>query len=216
MSEYDLNIDTAPEAKACLILAHGAGAGMDSEFMQWLSAALIAHNVTVVRFNFDYMAKALTEGKRRPPEKADKLLARFRQVIDAVAEDPVLKSLPLFVGGKSMGGRMSTLLTASEECPNVRGAVAYGYPFHPVGKPEKLRVEHLETMKRPLLVIQGERDTFGHKEEVAEYTLSESVQCVFLDDGDHSFKPRKASGLTQSQHIASAATLTSTFIQDLI
>ena len=214
MSEYDLKIDQATNPEACMILAHGAGAGMNSDFMQWMTDALVAKNISVVRFNFDYMAKALTEGKRRPPEKADKLLCRFNEVVDDVLAQPTLQSLPLFIGGKSMGGRMSTLLLAGEDSPRLHGAIVYGYPFHPPGKPEKLRVEHLLSLTSPLLIVQGERDTFGREEEIEGYTLSEQVRCLFLADGDHSFKPRKASGYSQVEHIQTAAQQTYFFIRE--
>lgn len=113
-----------------------------------------------------------------------------------------------------MGGRMSTMVY--EGISNVRGAIALGYPFHPPGKPEKTRTEHLLTAAKPLLIIQGERDTFGNKNEIESgeenYALSSTIECVFLEDGDHSFKPRKASGKTQQQHIIKAAELTAAFI----
>ena len=104
-----------------------------------------------------------------------------------------------------------------EAVSNVKGAIALGYPFHPPGKPEKTRTEHLQTASKPLLIIQGERDTFGTKSEVESYkkggVLSSMIECAYLEDGDHSFKPRKASGKTQEEHIAKAATLTASFIE---
>jgi predicted alpha/beta-hydrolase family hydrolase len=154
-------------------------------------------------------------GKRRPPDKADKLMSHFTAVIESCSKNNnALQNLPVFIGGKSMGGRMSTMVY--EGISNVKGAIALGYPFHPPGKPEKTRTEHLLTAEKPLLIIQGERDTFGNKNEIESgqenYALSSAIECVFLEDGDHSFKPRKASGKTQQEHIVKAAELTAGFI----
>lgn len=97
----------------------------------------------------------------------------------------------LFIGGKSMGGRMSSLIADEAD---VTGLVCLGCPFHPVGRPDQLRIEHFKAIRTPTLMVQGERDPFGNRQEVAEYRLSEQVCIHWLADGDHSFKPRKASG----------------------
>jgi predicted alpha/beta-hydrolase family hydrolase len=96
------------------------------------------------------------------------------------------------------------------------GLVCLGYPFHPPGKPEKQRTEHLAALRTPTLILQGERDTFGTREEVEGYDLSPAIRVAYLPDGDHGFKPRKASGHTEAENIKSAARLTADFIETLI
>ncbi|WP_374211864.1 alpha/beta family hydrolase [Alteromonas gilva] len=196
---YDLPGEDS-NAVATVILAHGAGAGAESEFMASMAQLLAQQNINVVRFNFAYMQTVLATGKRRPPDRMPRLLECFNAVIARVTQQ--WPTLPLFVGGKSMGGRVATMLL--DDSP-ARGGIALGYPFHPPGKPDKLRTEHLESLQKPLLIVQGERDTFGTQKEVRGYSLSSAIDTQFLADGDHSFKPRKASGYSQQQHIAAAA-----------
>ncbi|MDU0354878.1 alpha/beta family hydrolase [Paraglaciecola aquimarina] len=193
------------EPLATFVFAHGAGAGQDSEFMQYMAQRLSAHNINVLRFNFAYMQLATELGKRRPPDRANKLLAHFQQVLAELDTH-----LPVFIGGKSMGGRMASMLLEQSQA---RGCICMGYPFHPPGKPEKLRTEHLVTISKPVLILQGERDTFGTRQEVSQYTLSEHVSVSTLADGDHSFKPRKASGYTLEQNLQSAVKQSVKFIQ---
>lgn len=212
---FDMEVHAANAPVTCLILGHGAGAGKEHEFMQDMANELVAQNISTVLFNFPYMQTIKATGKRRPPDKADKLMSHFTAVIETCSKDnSALHNLPVFIGGKSMGGRMATMVY--EGISNVKGAIALGYPFHPPGKPEKTRTEHLLTAAKPLLIIQGERDTFGTKSEIESgeenYALSSIIECVFLEDGDHSFKPRKASGKTQQAHIVKAAELTAAFI----
>ena len=205
---FDIEIKRATDPQACLVLAHGAGAGKEHEFMQDISQKLSVRRINVVLFNFPYMQTIKETGKRRPPDKADKLLAHFESVIDKVVEDG--NALPLFIGGKSMGGRMASMLL--DKLENVKGAAVLGYPFHPPGKPDKTRTAHLESMSKPMIIIQGERDTFGTQQEIRQYSLANIIEMAFLSDGDHSFKPRKASGKTQQAHIESAAILVADFI----
>ena len=103
----------------------------------------------------------------------------------------------LVIGGKSMGGRIASLIA---DDANVDGLICLGYPFHPVGNPHQLRVEHLGKIKTPTLIVQGERDTFGNREEVEGFKLSAAIRVKWIDDGDHSFKPRKSSGRTEQQN----------------
>ncbi|WOI36195.1 alpha/beta family hydrolase [Alteromonas sp. CI.11.F.A3] len=194
---------------ARLILAHGAGAGKHHDFMQAMASQLTSQNIEVVLFNFPYMQTMMETGKRRPPDKAEKLLAHFNALINEVANTQA--SVPTFIGGKSMGGRMATMLL--DDAESIIGAIAFGYPFHPPGKPEKLRTAHLETLSKPLLILQGERDTFGTKDEVSAYSLSSAIAVSYLADGDHSFKPRKQSGFTLETHIECAAKSTADFIK---
>lgn len=196
------------DAKACFICAHGAGAGMDSDFLQLFARALSHYQIHVVRFDFPYMQKAKALGKRRPPAAVTKLMESYQQVIAQVTAQ--FPHLPVFIGGKSMGGRVASMVLPET---NAKGAICLGYPFHPLGKPDQLRIAHLQALTKPLLIVQGERDTFGHRQQVERYPLSDNIAIAFLFDGDHSFKPRKASGFDQQQHIHSAARLTAEFIK---
>jgi predicted alpha/beta-hydrolase family hydrolase len=178
-------------AKSTIILAHGAGAAMDTDFMNAFADGLSKLGLRVVRFEFPYMAAKRETGKSRPPDREPVLRESWHQVIEAV------KSKNLFIGGKSMGGRIASLVADEAE---VTGLVCLGYPFHPTGKPEQLRVEHLKSIRTPTLIIQGERDAFGNRDEVARYKLSKKVRIHWLTDGDHSFKPRKSSGRTLEEN----------------
>lgn len=168
-------------------LAHGAGAGMGTPFMAWFAEGLAARGVRVARFEFPYMA-AWRAGRKRPPDRQPVLEETWRQ---AVAE---LGRRRLVIGGKSMGGRIASLVADAER---VAGLVCLGYPFHPTGQPERLRTAHLQTIETPTLIVQGTRDPFGNKQEVAGYELSSAVEILWLTDGDHDLVPRKASGTTR-------------------
>lgn len=197
--------NTPPKPVARFMFAHGAGAGKESEFMQTMATLLCAQSIDVVRFDFPYMQTITKTGKRRPPDKADTLLAYFTQLVNEQEDD-----LPLFIGGKSMGGRMATMLL---DLPKVNGAVVFGYPFHPPGKPDKTRIAHLAQVSKPLCVVQGERDTFGTKDDISQYSLDPSINITFLPDGDHSLKPRKASGYTLEENLQRGATIAAAFIK---
>ena len=202
--------------QARILFAHGAGQDSSSPFMQMLPTLLQPHGIEAVLFDFDYMIKARETGKRRPPERLPKLQAQFaaRIALEQLALDAQELSLPLFIGGKSMGGRVASTLV--DETDGVFGAICLGYPFHPPGKPEKLRTEHLRTLEKPTLILQGTRDTFGKQQEVAEYALSNSINVHYIEDGDHSFTPRKATGLTWEQNMADAALQIANFVQQLV
>lgn len=196
---------------AQLVLAHGAGAGMDSEFMQSMAHLLTKKHINVGLFNFPYMQQAIAEQKRRPPPAAPKLVAYYQQVVESIC-DP----LPLFIGGKSMGGRMASLLVCEPALQaKVQGVIALGYPFHPPKKQDKLRVSHFAHITCPFLVVQGERDTFGSKAELPLLTCVKPAQIHWLADGDHSLIPRKKSGLTQEENWQQGAEIISQFIQQI-
>ncbi len=198
-------IDNPVGATATIVLAHGAGAPMDSDFMASLADELAAAGLAVVRFEFPYMAQRRVDGRKRPPNRQPVLLQSFRQVVEDLAARADLPR-PLLIGGKSMGGRMATLLAVSEADP-VAGVCCFGYPFHPPGKAENMaaRIEHLQLVKKPVHIFQGTRDPFGKHAELAGADLGPEVTVHWLEDGDHDLKPRKASGLTQSEHIKAAA-----------
>ena len=204
MGESDWLRNEATDASARLLLAHGAGAPMDSPFMDTIAEQLAQRGIEVLRFEFPYMAQRRQGGSKRPPNAQGVLLDSWRE---AIAQQP--GDLPLFIGGKSLGGRMASLI-ADEQA--VAGLICLGYPFHPSGKPDKLRTEHLQQLKTPTLIVQGERDSLGNREEVGGYPLSAAITLHWLADGDHSFKPRKASGHSWQQHLHSVAQACAAFI----
>jgi predicted alpha/beta-hydrolase family hydrolase len=189
-----------------LILAHGAGAPMDSGWMNDMAARLADQGVNVVRFEFPYMAQRRVDGGKRPPNPAPKLLECWREVYAVVRRHV---TGPLAIGGKSMGGRMASLL--ADEL-GADALVCLGYPFYAVGKPEKPRVEHLAGLKTRTLIVQGERDALGNREAVERYVLSPSIEMMWLVAGDHDLKPLKASGFTHEQQLAAAARKVSEFL----
>jgi predicted alpha/beta-hydrolase family hydrolase len=193
----------ARQAPVDLVLAHGAGAPMDSPFMAHIAQGLGARGLRIARFEFPYMAARRADGRKRPPDRAPTLLASWRAVIAELGDpgrDPgraIGAGRGLAIGGKSLGGRMASLVAAED---GARAVVCLGYPFHPPGRPEKLRTAHLEALGAPTLIVQGERDPFGRRDEVAGYALSPAVRIVWCPDGDHSLVPRKASGRTAEQN----------------
>ncbi|GAA5125353.1 alpha/beta family hydrolase [Alloalcanivorax gelatiniphagus] len=193
---------------ATLVFAHGAGAPMDSPFMARMAALLAERGVAVARFEFAYMARRREEGVKAPPDRAPKLLERFRAALASVAEQA---PGPLWIGGKSMGGRMATLLLA-EPSPPVAGAVVFGYPFHPPGKTERTRLDHFPDLGGPLLICQGERDPFGRRGEVEDYRLGAPVTLHWAFDGDHDLKPRKRSGGDHDANLVAAADRAAAFM----
>lgn len=190
----------APDAVATFLFAHGAGAGMDNGWMNDFTARLVDRGIRVARFEFGYMA-ARRDGVRTPPPRAETLAGEYRDAVAATS------GKPLFIGGKSMGGRVASLVADGlYAAGEIAGLVCLGYPFHPPGKPGQLRTAHLTGLATPTLICQGTRDEFGTAEEVPGYGLSPAVTLHWLDDGDHSFRPRKAvSGRTNAQNLDEAA-----------
>ena len=182
---------------------------MDSAFMNAIAGGVGSAGFRVARFEFPYMRARREEGKKRTPDRGPVLSESWREAIRALSG----KDGPgaLVIGGKSMGGRIASMV-ADEAA--VGGLVSLGYPFHPPGQPDKLRVAHLEHLKTPALFLQGERDAFGTREEVARYHLSKEIRIFFLPDGDHSFKPRASSGRTEPQNLAEAVALVTAFLEE--
>ena len=198
-----------------MILAHGAGAPMDSAFMGTLAGSLDREGIACVRFEFPYMIKRRTDGKKRPPDRTPALLEAFREVVLKVRSEHG-RQCTLLVGGKSMGGRMASLL-ASEDVEGIDGAACYGYPFHPPGKTDRWRIEHFETLQCPLLVIQGTRDPFGKPAEIESVgAISGLTRLIWLEGGNHDFQPLKKQPETQEQLIESAAIETRRFVQECL
>ena len=199
-------IDGEGSGGPTLVLAHGAGAPMDHPWMERVAGLLAGEGLRVVRFEFPYMAARRTTGKRPGPNPSRVLEASWREVIDELGAEG------LVIGGKSMGGRIASMV--AEEA-DVAGVVCFGYPFHPPGKPENLRTAHLEAIATPVLILQGERDTFGRREEVAGYALSDKVRVHWLADGDHGLKPRKASGRTEAENLEEAVGEAARFVVEV-
>lgn len=164
-----------------LVLGHGAGAAMDSAGMNDLADALGSRGIRTARFEFAYMA-ARRDGVRRPPPRADTLTGEYLAAVEAVGGRP-------FIGGRSMGGRVATMVADELGAP---GVVCFGYPFHPPGKLEQLRTAHLEALRTPLLIVQGTRDEFGTPEQVAGYSLSPSIELEWVEGAGHGLSTKKA------------------------
>jgi len=204
-------VDGPASAPWTLVLAHGAGQGMVSPFLQVIAQGLAQGGVRVVRFEFPYRVESQRLGVRRPPDRESALLGTWHSVIAALVSGGCPRGA-LVIGGKSLGGRMASLIADQEQAA---GLVCLGYPFHPPGRPERLRTEHLETLRTPTLICQGTRDPFGTRTEVAGYRLAPGVRLTWIEDGEHSFKPRGSSGRTLEQNLAAAVAATLAFIEVL-
>jgi predicted alpha/beta-hydrolase family hydrolase len=171
-------------ATAILVLAHGAGAGQKHPFMVATAKGLASRGITVVTFDFPYMRE-----RRHVPDKAPVLEAAFRDVIDATRKWS--GATEVFIGGKSMGGRMATHLGA-QDLDGLLGIIALGYPVHPPGRPDKPRTEHLPSIRVPVLIVQGERDSFGTPDELKPViaTMKANVTLHVVAGGDHSLAVR--------------------------
>ncbi|HKM38405.1 MAG TPA: alpha/beta family hydrolase [Thiopseudomonas sp.] len=188
----------APESFCTFIFAHGAGAPMDSPFMEAMTQHLLALNVSVVRFEFPYMAQRRIDGVRRPPNKPNVLLGTWRSVFAQVRAQT---AEPIVLAGKSMGGRMASML-ADELLADA--LVCLGYPFYPAKKQDKPRTAHLADLQAPTLIVQGERDALGCKDVVLTYDLSPMIQFEWMELADHDLKPLKRSGFTHEQYLQRA------------
>lgn len=178
---------------------------MDVPFMNRIARGIAEHGVRVIRFEFPYMRRRREEGRRTgAPDRQPVLIAAWREIIEAFRGNA-----RLFIGGKSLGGRIATMVA---DDAGVAGVLCLGYPFHPPADPARLRTQHLETLRTPTLIVQGERDLFGTREEVARYSLSKEIRFEWLPDGDHSFKPRAASGVTERENVGRAIEAAASFI----
>ena len=190
-------------SKVVLILAHGAGAPADSTFMEELSAALEREGIGTIRFEFPYMQKRRQDGKKRPPDREPVLLEYFSGVIDRVRAELGSGSL-ILVGGKSMGGRMASILASRRD--DIDGVICFGYPFHPPGKLDRWRTAHFRDLNCPILVLQGTRDPFGKPDELADHQQDlEAIDLRWLEGGNHDFQTLKSQPQTQIELIAQAA-----------
>ena len=200
-------LDGPADARTRLVLAHGAGAPMDSPWMNRVAAGLASRGVGVARFEFPYMARCREGGKRSAPDREPVLRAAWCAAIEELGG-----AERLVIGGKSLGGRIASLV--ADEV-HARGLVCLGYPFHPPGRPERLRTAHLAGLATPALVVQGTRDPFGSPTDVGGYALSPNLRVVWIEDGDHDLRPRARSGRSAEQNLREAVEAVAAFLDDL-
>jgi predicted alpha/beta-hydrolase family hydrolase len=205
---YPAAADAAP-LKAALILAHGAGAGQRSAFMVDFARALAALGIDIITFNFLY-----TEQGRRIPDRAPALESCYAAVIEIVYAEVESARRALFVGGKSMGGRIATQVAAADPHLRLAGLVLLGYPLHPPGKPAERRDKHLPAIGRPMLFVQGTRDAFGTPDELAPVLAALEPRPIVhaIPGGDHSFKLARKDPAAQAAAYASAQRAIASFV----
>ena len=195
-------------AKALLMLAHGAGTDMRHYFMEDLSQALAANRIATFRYNFPYKEK----GGGGSPNGKGVLTATVRSAAEAAAR--TAPDLPLFAGGKSLGGRMTSLASSEAPLPKVKGLVFFGFPLHPAGKPGTGRAEHLSHVEAPMLFLQGPRDTLATPELLVPVvkSLGKLATLHIVEGADHSFKVLKSSGRSEADVILEMAETTAVWI----
>lgn len=205
--------DGPANADVTILLAHGAGGPMDTAWMTAAAQALATAGLRIVRFEFAYMASRRNGSAKRPPPRAETLKSEYTAAIDKLNATSLL-----VIGGKSMGGRVASMIADEAfAADRIAGLLCLGYPFHPIGKPNQPRTAHLAYMQTPALIVQGERDLFGSREEAASYQLSQSIKIFWLADGDHDLKPRKAtSGLTVDDHLRAMTARVASWSRELL
>jgi predicted alpha/beta-hydrolase family hydrolase len=192
------------ERQTHYILAHGAGAGMASPFLTRVAQLLDEGGATVHRFEFGYMAARTAGGGRRPAPRAETLVDEYLAAI-AQCRARIGSRARLFIGGKSMGGRIACLASASVGDIRISGVAVLGFPLMPPGKPHASRARVIESLAIPALIVQGTRDAFGGTQAFADLRIPAHVRLHWIADGDHDLKPRKASGLTHDEALQDAA-----------
>jgi len=207
-----LSVYPSDRAIAALVLGHGAGSGQHSGFMVEAGRQLSARAIVVATFDFPYIAAG-----RKSPDKAPVLEEAWRAAIAEARADEAFRSLPLFIGGKSMGGRIASHV-AAQGVEGVSGLVFLGYPLHPPGRPQQRRDAHLPAIAQPMLFVQGSRDEFGTAGEIRELLprLNPHAQLFEVADGDHSFKVRvKITGKKQAAVFTEIFDRVETFIRSV-
>src|SRR5262249_14086106 len=202
----NLLFDGPEEAEFVVVLAHGAGAPMDSPYMNSVARGLALRGLRVARFEFPYMQARRSGQRRGAPDRPDVLRESWIAIVEQLGGGS-----RLVIGGKSLGGRIASLVA---DQVGARGLLCLGYPFHPPGKPDRLRTEHLAELRTPALIVQGTRDPFGSPDDVASYRLSPSIRVHWIADGDHSFKPRASSGRTEARNLEEAISAAAAFCEN--
>ena len=181
-------------AKACYVFAHGAGAGMNHAFMEAIAQGLVERSIASLRFNFPFME----QGSKRPDSPAVAHAAIRAAVAETARRMP---DVPLFAGGKSYGGRMTTQAQAAEPLPGLKGIVLVGFPLHPAGKPSAERAAHLDSVKLPMLFLQGTRDSLADLDLITQTVASLGKKATLhtVDGADHAFHVLVRSGRTDAQ-----------------
>ena len=203
MAHPDILFDGPEDAPLTVALAPGAGAPMDTPYMAAFAEGLADRGYRAARFEFPYMQRRRKTGKNCAPDRLPVLMESWRNTVT------IAGSRRLIIGGKSMGGRIASMLA---DDVGAHRLVCLGYPFHPPGTPENVRTSHLGGLKTPTLIVQGTRDPFGKPDEISTYELSPAIKILWLEDGDHSFKPTKASGRTLKQNVSEAIAAIRKFI----
>jgi hypothetical protein len=196
-------------ADRAVLLAHGAGADMHAAALTTVADALAAAKVPSLRFNFPYKAAG-----RRSPDRPPVLEASVRDAITELTARTKLGVDRLVLGGRSMGGRICSMVAATD---GALGLALLGYPLHPPGKPTQLRVDHFPSLRMPVLFASGTRDPFGNPDELRAHAkaIKGRVSFHWVDTGDHSFKPLKASGLTTQGALDAVAEAVVSFVTKL-
>ena len=199
--------DGPEQAEVTVVLAHGAGVPMDAPFMSTFAEGIAERGHRVARFEFPYMQRQRAERKRFPPSPGAVLVERYLAVVGALGGGQ-----GLVIGGKSLGGRIATLIANQVQA---KGVICLGYPFHPPDKPDNVRIEYLKNIEAPTLILQGVEDPFGAPEEVAEYGLPDNVQITWLDGGDHHLASAEDSEINDEQNWAEGASAIAEFVSGL-
>lgn len=199
------------DARALLVLGHGAGAGMDHPFMAGLAARLASRRLATLRYQFPYM-----EAGRRLPDRPPALVETVRAAVARAAT--LAPDLPLFAGGKSLGGRMTSTAAAGAPLPGVRGLVFFGFPLHPAKRPSTERADHLSEVGVPMLFLQGTRDALADLELLAPVTASLGPRATLeaIEGADHGFHVLRRSGRTDEEVADELTDRASAWIRDLL
>lgn len=187
---------------------------MTNAWMERVAALAGEAGLGVARFDFTYMAARADTGARRPPPRAEALVAEYRAAVEGLLAQGGVRRL--LIGGKSLGGRVASLAADALHAERrIAGLVCLGYPFHPPDKPAQLRTRHLQALACPTLIVQGERDPFGGRDEVAGYGLSPAIRVHWIADGDHDMRPRRGSGATLAGNLAEAVRAVAEFARSI-
>jgi predicted alpha/beta-hydrolase family hydrolase len=208
--EVSAILSRPPTVESLLVLAHGAGAGMTHPFMESLATELAAVRVATLRFQFPYM-----EQKRKVPDRPPLLTATILAAVQTAAK--AAPDLPLFAGGKSLGGRMTSLAASQQELAGVRGLVFFGFPLHPPNQPGTKRAAHLREVKLPMLFVQGTRDALADLKLLRPICAALGARATLhvTESADHSFHILKSSGRTDADVLEELARTTSAWMQKL-